>query len=312
MGCRLTPDILVGPQLDARARLLRIEDTRRDEPALMDSLLRSADPVTRGAAALAAGRIGARRHAPVLRQLATDADSAVAAKAIFALGLLEDTASVGIAAIALRGDTARGREAAWLLGTLGERGRAAIVAGLSDRSLPATTRGGLLLAAARLRPVPATTVAPLLASEDSALAWRAAYVIARGRGVAALRALLGQRNAGWSSVREQVARGAARSMAGDSLGALAREALRGLLADHEARVRVNTVRSLASYGPAERTAVLSALRDPDANVRVVAAQSLDAVLDSSTATWRDAFGSDTTFAVRRAVADGAARHGVDV
>jgi cyclophilin family peptidyl-prolyl cis-trans isomerase/HEAT repeat protein len=311
-ACRFGVPAPLSPQLQARARLLRIEDTRRDEPALIDSLLSSRDVANRAAAALTVGRIGARAHLEGLRRLATDADSGVAANALFSLGLLKDTASASLAALALRAGSAQGTEAAWLLGELGERGRATIVAGLSDASLAPTTRGALLIASTRLRPMPAAAIAPLLASQDSAIAWRAAYAIARGRSAAAARSLLGQSASPWSSVREQVARGALRGIAGDSLGTVAREALLRLIADTSARVRINAVRAIASYGAPARVAVLGALRDPDLNVRIVAAQSLDPVLDTESAAWADAFDAETTFVVRRAIADGAIKHGANL
>ena len=308
-ACRFITTETLSPQLDARARLLRIEDTRRDEPVLIDSLLASDDEATRAAAALTVGRIGARAHLGLLRRLAGDADSSVSSNALFSLGVLKDTASAPLAASALRVGSAQGIEAAWLLGELGERGRASIESGLADASLLPTTRAALLLASTRLRPVPAAAIAPFLASSDSAIAWRAAYAIARGRSAAAARSLLSQSTSPWSSVREQVARGASRAIAGDSLGTLALEALRRLVDDTSARVRVNAVRSVSSYGAPASAAVLGALRDPDLNVRLVAAQSLDAVLDAASSAWVQVFDADTTFVVRRAIADGAIKHG---
>src|ERR1700712_673838 len=50
------------PAVAARARLLRIEDTRQDEPAYLDSLLADPNSSTRGLAALAVGRIAALSH----------------------------------------------------------------------------------------------------------------------------------------------------------------------------------------------------------------------------------------------------------
>lgn len=311
-ACRFVAREPLSPSLQARARLLRIEDTRRDEPALIDSLIASRDVATRAAAALTIGRIRARRHLGGLRRLAADADSTVSATALFSLGLLKDTASALLAVSALHAGYGRAQEAAWLLGELGDAGRAGIVSGLADATLASTTRSALLLASTRLRPVPAAAIAPLLASRDSAIAWRAAYAIARGRSASGARVLLGQSASPWSSVREQVARGASRGIAGDSLGPLAREVLLRLVADTSARVRVNAVRAISSYGSPSRAAVLSALRDADVNVRVVAAQSLDAVLDSSSATWAGAFDAESTFAVRRAIADGARKHGFNV
>jgi cyclophilin family peptidyl-prolyl cis-trans isomerase len=248
----------------------------------------------------------------MLRQLATDPDTATSANALFALGLLKDSASASIASTALRAGAVQGVEAAWLLGELGETGRGAIVTGLADASISAAARGALLLAATRLRPVPTAAIAPLLSSTDSALAWRAAYALARGRSVPGARALLGLARSPWASVREQVARGAAKSIAGDSLGEIARGILVRLIADTSARVRVNAVRSLSTYGASAKSAVVAALRDPDMGVRVVAAQSLEPVLDATAASWNSAFDVDTSFAVRRAIADGASRKGISL
>lgn len=311
-SCRFLPRDPLSPQLEVRAHLLRIEDTRRDEPTLIDSLLASRDATCRAAAALTVGRIGARSHLDKLRRLATDADSGVAANALFSLGLFKDTASASVATAALRAGPAQGTEAAWLLGELGDRGRAAIVAGLADATLPSSTRAALLLASTRLRPLPAAAVAPLLASGDSAIAWRAAYAIARGRSAGAARALLGQSGSPWSAVREQVARGASRAIAGDSLGVLAREALSRLVGDTSARVRINAVRAISTYGAPGRAAVVAALRDADMGVRLVAAQSLGAVLDSASRSWTDPFDAETTFVIRRAIADGAIKHGFNL
>jgi cyclophilin family peptidyl-prolyl cis-trans isomerase len=300
------------PSVAARARLLRIEDTRRDEPPYVDSLLASADPQLRALAAATAGRLGTVAHVSHLRRLATDADTGVAATAFFSLGLLKDTGSVALAASALRGPPTPAREAAWLLGELRERGRPAIEAGLKDDAVPASTRAALLLAAARLRPVPVAAIAPFLGSADSALAWRAAYAIARGRGTAGLRALLALSTSPWAVVREQVALGSARGVAGDSLGAGAQRALALLVRDTSAHVRVNAVRSLATYGPGARSALLAALADPDMNVRVSAAQALEPVITSDSAAWFVAFDADTTFIVRRSLASAAMKRGIDL
>lgn len=141
IDCRFAGRGAPSPSVAARARLLRIEDTRRDEPEYLDSALGDPDPVTRRAAALTAGRIGAVVHAPRLRAMAIEGDSGVAATALFSLGLLKDTASLAVARTTLRMSGPRAREAAWLIGELGERGRADIESGLRDASLADSTRG---------------------------------------------------------------------------------------------------------------------------------------------------------------------------
>jgi cyclophilin family peptidyl-prolyl cis-trans isomerase len=311
-ACRFASPPPPTPQLAVRARLLRIEDTRRDEPAFIDSVLMSSSGSERAAAALTVGRIGARRHLAGLRRLATERDTAVAANALFALGLMKDSASASIAASALHAGAVQGVEAAWLLGELGELGRSTITVGIGDVGLAPATRGALLLAAARLRPVPVAAITPILSSDDSALAWRAAYALARGRSAAGARALLGMGQSPWASVREQVARGATKGIAGDSLGDVARRALMRLVADANARVRISAVRSLGSYGPPVRASVLNALHDPDEGVRLVAAQSLEPVLGADTAAWNAAFDGGADFVIRRAIADGAIKHGINL
>ena len=302
----------VSPELSARARLLRVEDTHRDEPALIESLLASDDAPTRAAAALTVGRITARSHLPVLRHLAGDSNPTVAANALFSLSLIRDSGSVSVAVAGLRAGSEQATEAARWLGELGDRGRLSIIDALGDASLGSSAHAALLLAAARLRPVPAAVVMPYLARDDSALAWRAAYAIARGRSAAGVRALLAQSASPWSSVREQVARSASRTIAGDSLSALALGVLQRLATDTSAHVRVNAMGALASYGVAARPHVVSALTDSDVNVRVSAAQTLSSVLDSASATWVGLFDAETSFVVRRAIADGAIKRGVNL
>jgi cyclophilin family peptidyl-prolyl cis-trans isomerase/HEAT repeat protein len=295
-----------------RARLLRIEDTRRDEPGLLDTLLAAGDAHVRAAAALTVGRIGARTHLPALHRLAADPDTGVAASALFSLGLLKDTTAISSAASAIHASPSLAVEGAWVLGELGERARPVIVAALSEPTLGPAARGALLLAAGRLRPVPADAVTPWVGSADSAIAWRAAYALARGRSAAGVRTLLGASRALSASVREQVARGLGRAVAGDSLGPQARDALRALVGDSSARVRVNAVRALASYGADTRGPVVAALHDSDAAVRLAAAQSLDQLADSSTAFWSEALAADSSLVMQRAIADAAARRGVNV
>lgn len=292
------------------ARLLRIEDTRRDEPAFIDSLLARGDARARARAALAAGRLGARAHIPALHQRTADPDSSVAASAWFALALLRDSSIASAAGAAAHAPVSVAVEAVHLLGELQGAGRPNIVAALADSSLDPAVRRAALLAAARLRPLPAAAVIPSIASADSAVAWHAAYVLARGRSAAGVRPLLSVARSRVSNVREQVARGLSRAVAGDSLGDSAVTALRVLVADAEPRVRINAVRSLATYGPRARSDVVSALHDGDAGVRVVAAQSLGAVLDSAAAPWEAAVTGDTLLAFRQAVAEGAAARGV--
>jgi HEAT repeat protein len=314
-ACRTAPFPVDDALLDTQARLLRIDDTRADERAFLDSAVEGATPgVDRGRAALTAGRLGANAHLPALRRLAAGGDSPAVADALYALGLLKDSASValGVRLLHATGSSADDieREAAWLLGEIGEPARSAIVQSLADPSLSSAVRGALLLAATRLKPVPAAAIAPWVASADSAIAWRAAYALARGRSAAGVRTLLAVVTSPVASVREQAARGIGHSLAGDSLRAAALAALGPLAADPAPHVRVNAVRALATYGREGADRVVRALTDTDAGVRLVAAGALGAVLDTTPGRWNAAFGADSAFVVQRAVAHGAREHGI--
>ena len=294
----------------ARARLIRIEDTRRIDAPFLDSALRSADVSLRRAAALTTGRVGARAQMATLRTLAGDADPRVAGAAFYALGLLKDTAALALAATSLRSAPGVASEAAWMLGEVGEGGRASLLAVAIDSTLDAGRRGPALLALARLRPPPVAPLLRLLGDVDTAVAWRAAYVVARARNAAAVRAMLGASGSSAPQVRDFAARGLARSLVGDSLNARALDALRRLVVDPDARVRVTAVRVLGAYGAPAGSAIAAALRDTDPSVRVTAAAVAHVALDTSAVGWDAAWRSDTSFLFRRALAEAGAPRGM--
>src|SRR5688500_12287502 len=207
VACRTAPVAVSEVDLSPRARIIRIEDTRRIEAAFLDSALRTPDASVRRAAALAAGRVGARAQSAVLRTLTTDPDARVAAAAFYALGLIRDTAAVALAASSLRGTSDVASEAAWMLGEVGEAGRAALLAVAVDSTLDSRRRGPAILAIARLRPPPAAPLLPLLVDADIAIAWRAAYVVARARSAAAAGAMIAATASASPVVRDYAARG---------------------------------------------------------------------------------------------------------
>ena len=308
-GCRSTPRAFTD-ELSPRAHLVRIEDTRRVDSAFLDSALRSPSARLRRAAAFTTGRVGARQHVTALRRLAADHDASVASAAMYALGLLRDTAAAALAAAALRSAPEPSAAAAWLLGEIGDSGRAPLLAAATDAGLPAHRRRAALLALARLRPVPGAPLLPLLADADSGIAWRAAYVVARARDASAVRAMISATRSPHADVRDYAARGLTRSLAGDSLGPPALEALGRLARDPSPRVRVTAVRVLGAYGQGAAPALNAAMRDPDPSVRVTAAAFAHVALDSSARSWELAWLADTAFVVRRALAESGTRRGM--
>jgi cyclophilin family peptidyl-prolyl cis-trans isomerase/HEAT repeat protein len=309
-ACRTSPVAPASVAVEMRARLIRIEDTRRIDSAFLDSALRSPDGSLRRAAALTVGRVGARRQSASLRSLTADPDGAVTSAAFYALGLMKDTAAIALATDAMRRSPDVAREAAWLLGEVGERGRAPLLAVALDTTLDAARRGAALLALARLRPPPVAPLVPLLADRDTAITWRAAYVLARARSASAVRAMIAATRSPSAQVRDFAARGLTRSLAGDSLVAGALDALRRLAVDPDPRVRVTAVRVVGAFGAPAGPAIATALRDTDPSVRITAASVAHVALDTSSRAWTDTWRSDTSFTFRRALAESGAPRGM--
>jgi cyclophilin family peptidyl-prolyl cis-trans isomerase/HEAT repeat protein len=319
------------------ARLLLMTDTRQLDTSLVARALSSTWQPLRAAATLAIGQIGEEPGLPGaarLRALLKDSDVTVAGNAAYALGLLRDTAAIADLSAALLASHVVAREAAWALGEIGAPARAAITAGLKTRR-DHDAAIQLLLAAAKLRPVPLADVEPYLRSEHPSVVWAAAYAIARTRAPGGVRALidleaspaLSARSpstdrpadiaspytdsvSGNQRARAEIARGLAKSAAGDSLGARAFAVLSRLVADVSPHVRVNVVRSLATYGPMAKASLIYATRDYDANVRIAAAQSFGTVLSADATELPALWAADTSFAYRSSLLASAARAGL--
>ena len=227
------------------ARILAMTDTRQLDTALLDRALASKWRPMRAAAALAIGQVGTEpgmAGASRLRALLKDGDLTVAANAAYALGLLRDTASIADlgAALALNHEVAR--EAAWALGEIGAPARAAITTGRVKSDHDHDTAIQLLLAAAKLRPIPLAEVKRYLQESHPSVVWAASYAIARTRAPGGVRELIdleaspslrARQNpdraadmsapytdalSGNQRTRAEIARGLAKSAAGDSLG----------------------------------------------------------------------------------------------
>lgn len=274
--------------------------------------------------------------ASLLHSLLSDRDKTVASNAAYALGLLRDSTAIPSLAAALKGDPRVAREAAWALGEIGAPARAAITTGLASQGADEGRMIQLLFAAAKLRPVPVADVRPYFAmSSRPSVQYAASYAIARVRSPAGVRDLITLAsnayfvrtsaaesmsgigapralsapvnptaeayvlpNAGRQRARAEIARGLAKPAAGDSLGDAALAVLLRLVGDPHPHVRINAVRSLATYGAKGKESVVAATRDADANVRIASAQSLGTVLDSTVASWEPLWQRDTSLMYR--------------
>ena len=327
------------------ARLLAMTDTRAIDEAVIASALASSSSPLRAAGALAIGQVKARAQLPRLIGLLSDPDTSVAGNAAFALGLMRDSTTIGalVAPIVEGAPAGVAVEAAWALGELGAPARRLIdsllvainaprpvvapdtarasakAAGQPPVVLPPPPRpvdsrvtAALLLAAAKMRPVPVAAVKPFLRSRDPEIAWRAAYALGRVPSPAAVRSLADQILVSNAELRANVARGLTRTAAGDSLASVARNALDFLIEVRDPHVRINAVRSLATFGASARLPVIAATRDTNPSVRIAAAQVLARVMDRDLVRWAWLWQSDTSFAYRKAVLEQATRTGVEL
>lgn len=328
------------------ARLLAMTDSRTFDRNLIDSVMRSSWAPLRRAGSLATGQVGSTHGmagASLLRTLLSDSDVIVSSNAAYSLGLLRDSLSVPALSAALASTPALAREAAWALGEIGAPARGAIVAGLASTGRDDARMIQLLFAAAKLRPVPIAELRPYLAMTGRPhVQWAAAYAIARLRAPGGVRDLIDLASTsgftradgtpavaqpiapampismaesyaipelGRQRARAEIARGLAKSAAGDSLGDAALTVLMRLVADKHPHVRINAVRSIATYGVKGGREMVKAARDNDANVRIATAQSLGTVLDSTTGEWSILWQADTSLMYRASLLSSATRAG---
>jgi cyclophilin family peptidyl-prolyl cis-trans isomerase/HEAT repeat protein len=178
---------LSAAEIDDAALLLRLEDRREFNAAMLQAAARSNQASTRQRAALAAGRIGAPEGRPLLRVLLADRDTAVIAAAAFMIGQLRDTASVprlieliDTAGAGLRPSTTA--EAAAALGRIGTAAaRDAIASFLlsadtSDIRLKPAVREALI-ASWRAAQADLAPYGRWITSSDPEIRWRVAYAL---------------------------------------------------------------------------------------------------------------------------------------
>ena len=286
-GQRLPPG--VGErEVNLYAQLLAMTDTRTLDTTFVARALSSNWRPLRAVATLAIGQVGpdvGRAGAARLRALLKDSDLTVAANAAYALGLLRDSASIPDLSAALSASHEVAREAAWALGEIGAPARIAIISGLqTDKDH--NTAIQLLLAAAKLRPVPLAEIRPYLRNGHPSLVWAAAYAIARIRAPGGVRDLIELEASpalsarpqhldrsvemsapytdalsGHQRARAEIARGLAKSAAGDSLGPKAFAVLARLAGDVAPHVRINAVRSLGPPHPVRAAIIATETRN---------------------------------------------------
>jgi cyclophilin family peptidyl-prolyl cis-trans isomerase/HEAT repeat protein len=320
------------------AELLAMTDTRQLDTTLIDRALASRWQPLRAAAALAVGQVGTEHGSEGLsrlRSLLRDRDSGVAANAAYALGLLRDSASISGLSATLASNREVAREAAWAMGEIGSPARTAIITALRNAREP-DVMVQLLLAAAKLRPVPLADISPFLhQGSPPPVVWAASYAIARTRSAGGVRELIqleaspalnteprsaeragenltpyGDPQTAAPRIRAEIARGLAKSAAGDSLGPSAFAVLSRLVGDPDPHVRINAVRSLGTYGPIAKPSLVYATHDRDPNVRIAAAQSFGTVLTKQSTDFSTLLAADTSLVYQSSLLGSATRSGL--
>ncbi|HYW07955.1 MAG TPA: peptidylprolyl isomerase [Longimicrobium sp.] len=274
--------------VDATARLLRIQDRREYDAATLELAATSPNPGTRRRAALAAGQIHDRRALPLLARLLADTDTSVAASAAFAIGQVADSGGVALLVPVLdagrvaTAPTVVG-EAAQALGKLRTTAaRQAVESFLlaAPRTGPGVREavGPALLAVYRFpRPADAAPIVPWLQSGDTAIRWRAAYALTRRPDPRGSAALFAHATDPDPLVRSFAVRSLTAPLA-DSSGVGQARALPLLLSATSAAeypVSVSATRALGTYTDARAIArLVELLRGDDAHLAITAAESL--------------------------------------
>lgn len=274
--------------IEAIARVLQSADQRRFNADALTAAVADAHPEVRRQAALAMAGLRDPAALPLLQHQLADPDTAVAATAAFALGQVGDTAAVPALVALLEPARARAwpavaAEAAAALGKLRNvSAHQALRQLLGTAPVDAPSRGTAadeaLLAIWRYpRGEDFAAVARWLAAGDAELRWRASYALVRRPDPRAVPLLLPRITDLDARVRALAARGLSFSVV-DSAAVeddAVVMALLGALRDADYAVRVNALRSLATFdAPRALSAVASALEAADESMSLAAADAL--------------------------------------
>lgn len=266
------------------ARLLLLEDVRRFDSLELSRALESKHPEVRRRAMLAVARINDKRGVALLRTRPLDADTALAATMVFAVGQLRDTLTIAWFDSLLsnpRTAPTVATEAACALGKIKTAAARAVLARyLTNATAGPRTRdaiGEALLAIGRSNA--RGDIAPIVkwtSSPDEEIRWRATWAIFRPRDPAALGELLRLSDDRSGHVRSWAVRGLVKSQADSaSVGERAEAKLLAALRDTDRRVRTEAIRALGSYSDSLALAALTnGLSSADSWISVSAAEGL--------------------------------------
>lgn len=266
------------------ATLLMLEDTRAFDSSTLARLLHADHPEVRRQAELAVARINDPRGVALLRADPLDADTALAATTVFAVGQLRDTLTIPWLDSLLsnpRTPPTVMTEAACALGKIKTPASRAVLARFLT-SVKATPRTRDAIGEALLSIGRATSrgdLAPITrwtSSRDGEIRWRAAWALFRPRDPAAVSSLLALSNDPSGTVRLWAVRGLVKSQADSAgVGQEAEARLESALTEPDRRVRTEAIRALGTYTDSAAVAALTTrLGSSDSWISVSAAEGL--------------------------------------
>ena len=298
------------------AAVLAVADARRFDPAPLREALSNANPAVRRQGALAAGRIGDAAALDLLIPVLNDSAVVVQAAAAFALGLLKDARAIPALLQTVRAVAAADQQApqleavtaiAKIGGDDGARALSDIIAGSSavgSEGTPATPVVDVaLLEAWRLGA--RAPIAELLRFTDATSAttrWHALYSLARLRAAPGAERLVHALSDREPQVRIVAARGISKALLDsaklDPRGAS--DALRPLLDDRDANLRINALRALASFRDSSLASAVAPLAaDRDIGVAVQAETTLGVLRGAAALDALRGRLSSSVFAIKR-------------
>ena len=283
---------LATADIDDIARLVMLEDRREFNPADLARILSTPHPELRRRAAQAIARINDKRGIALLRAQPLDADTAVAATVVFAVGQLRDTSTIAwfdslLASPATPVTVAT--EAAAALGKIKTAAAREVLAGYLTRTA-SNARTAPVLGEALFsigRSTARGDLTPILRwtkSSDDELRWRATWALFRPRDPAAVGALLEMSRDKSALVRSWAVRGLAKPQADSAgLGAAAEAMLITAARDGDRRVSTEAVRALGTYSDSVAiSTLLVALESRDTWISVSAAEGLGRIRSVTT------------------------------
>lgn len=278
------------------AQLVKLEDTRQFDAAVLGRLVTSTHPEVKRRAVVAVGRIVDPGGTALLEPLRIDPDPVIVATVAFAQGQLKDPAAVPWLAGLLNTATTASPvklEAARALGKIRSpeawTALATYLTNAQGSSVTSQIVNEALLSIGRFTDAPNSApadrkdIAPLVkwsSSPDAGIRWHAAWALFRPRNPAAVPHLFRLSSDPDPEVRFWSMRGLTPALVDEAKAegidrASASARLRAAVKDPDRRVRVEALRVLAAYDDeASFAVVLAALDDPDTWMSVTAAETL--------------------------------------